>query len=70
MYIFPDQLLVPRLAASAHKRNNCGLPCLEGAAHLGLTGSQELGNTAPRGRGKEYQEDRKEHQGSEKKSIK
>lgn len=29
MYIFPNQLFVPRLAASAHKQNNCGLPCLE-----------------------------------------
>lgn len=68
MYIFPNQLFVPMLAASAQKWNNCGLLCREGAAHLGLTGNQELHNTAPRDR--DYQEDREEHQGSEKRRIK
>jgi len=68
MPIFPNQLFVPSLAASAHKQNNCGLPCCGGTAHLGLAGSQQLGNTAPRG--KEHQEDREQHRGSGKKSIK
>lgn len=48
MSLFPNLLFVTRLAAPAHKRNNCGFLCLERAAWLGLTGSQELGNTTPR----------------------
>lgn len=58
MSIFPNQLLAPRPAALPYKQNNCGLPHLEGAAHQGLAGSRELGNTSPRGR--EHQEDSEE----------